>query len=348
MFEEKDIERYSRQLLLPEIGPRGQDRLSRARVLVIGAGGLGSPLLFYLSGSGIGNITVVDHDSVHISNLHRQTLYRTDQVDQLKAEAAVSNLHKLNPEIKLTAISERFTRENATDLIKTHDLVVDCSDSIETRYLIDEFCVLLNKPLVFGAIHRYEGQFGLLNHRSGPTYRCFFPENNGKIDQQTCAETGVLGPLCGLIASFQADLVIRYFIEDPELPNNEIGVLTTRNYSLRILKATRKEHSYTSSGMKRISPQDFFALDKTRVTIIDVREEDEEPILSDYERKLIPLNEIPHRLDEIPQSGDVYVICASGSRSQSAIDFLSSKGYQNLINVDGGTYGFIQQKERNE
>ena len=347
MFEEKDIERYSRQLILPEIGPSGQDRISRARVLVIGAGGLGSPLLFYLTGSGIGTIGIIDPDSIHVSNLHRQTLYRTDQIGAPKVEAAVSNLSQLNPGVQFNPYFESFDSENAKRLVSEYDIVVDCSDSIQTRYLIDQTCVKLNKPMVFGAIHRHEGQFGLLNHKNGPTYRCFFPEQEGKIDTKNCSETGVLGPLCGLIASFQADLVIRYCIEDPTLPTNEIGLLSTRNYSLKTIHTDRNTHTYQTNTMKRIERLAFYKLDKSDAIIIDVREEDEEPIVDDYRRILIPLNEIPHRMDEIPQTGDVYVICASGRRSEGAIDYLESQGYTNLINVEGGTYGFIQEKTKN-
>lgn len=346
MFQEKDIDRYSRQLVLAEIGLSGQDKLLRSSVLVIGAGGLGTPLLAYLAGAGIGRIGIMDFDRIKLSNLHRQLLYRTEDIGKLKAEISAKRLREINPEIQVEFFNERFD-ESSNARIKNYDLIVDCSDSIATRYLIDKISQLNNKTYVIGAIHRNQGQFGLFNWNGGPNYSDLFPEKMGQIDESDCNETGVLGPLCGMIASFQSDLVLRALLNDHTLENNLFYVLNTRNYALRSFKINTKQQSksqQTTNRMKRIDAHEFYKLDKSQVTIVDVREVGEEPIVDDYTRVLIPLGEVPNRMNEIPKDEDVYMICRSGRRSENAILFLEQHGYDKLINVEGGTLGFIEEK----
>lgn len=350
MFQEKDIERYSRQLILPEIGPSGQDKLLRSSVLVIGAGGLGTPLLTYIAGAGVGRIGIMDFDKVQLSNLHRQTLYRSGDIGRLKVEVCAEQLRLLNPEIQINAFAARFSA-SSNDAIQQHDLIVDCSDSIETRYVIAKSCQKHGKAYVIGAIHRDQGQFGLFNWNGGPNYDDLFPENAGRVDSSDCNETGVLGPLCGMIASFQSDLVIRALLYDKKLPNNLFYVLNTRNYALSSFAIKTNQKStpiQTINRMKRIDANAFYKLDKSQVTIVDVREVGEEPIVNDYNRVLIPLGEVPSRMNEIPKNEEVYMICRSGRRSENAILFLEQHGYDKLINVEGGTLGFIEEKMKGQ
>ena len=344
MFQEKDIERYSRQLILDEIGPSGQDKLLRSSVLVIGAGGLGAPLLLYLAGAGVGRIGIMDFDSIQVSNLHRQTLYRTSDVGKLKVDVCATELNDLNPTITINVLQDKFTGLSEEQILN-HDLVIDCSDSIETRYAITKLCKQHGKPYIIGAIHRDQGQFGLFNWKGGPNYNDLFPENRGAIDTSDCNETGVLAPLCGMIASFQSDLAIRCLLNDTNLENDLFYVLKTRNYALSSFKIkTKRKFNQTINQMKRIEPNAFFKLDKSEAIIVDVREVGEEPIVDDYNRLLIPLGEVPSRMNEIPKNEPVFMICRSGRRSENAILFLEQHGYTNLINVEGGTLGFIDEK----
>jgi adenylyltransferase/sulfurtransferase len=347
MFKEEDIERYSRQLILDEIGPSGQDAICRSSVLVIGAGGLSCPVLSYLTGAGIGRLSIVDFDNVSLSNLHRQFLYTTDDIGKNKAVRAVERLSKLNPTINLTAYPEKFEKASGNTLIKSHDLIIDCSDSIELRYQVDELCRKHNKPLVFGAIQGNQGQFALLNTTNGPSYETYFPKNSGILSVEDCNDSGVLGPLCGIIGSFQSILALRHLIGKSQEVAGKLFILDGKRNELYNVKTKSKQTEIKTEKMKTIDPISFYNLDKSYHTIIDVREVGEEPVVEDYKRILIPLGEIPSRLHEIPMDKEVYMICRSGRRSENAIHFLETQGYMNLINVEGGTLGFIEQKENN-
>ena len=211
-------QRYQKHLNLPEIGPTGQLKLKNARVLVVGAGGLGCPVLLYLTAAGVGTIGVIDPDVVDLSNLQRQVIYTTDEVGKPKAKAAINHLKRLNPDLTFDTYTMALDISNARSIIEPYDIVVDCTDNFKVRYLINDVCVLLNKPFVYGAIHRFEGQVAVLNAdlgegKRGPTYRCLFPEYPNEIEIPNCSVTGVLGVLPGVIGTYQANETIKLITE---------------------------------------------------------------------------------------------------------------------------------------
>lgn len=208
-----ELDRYARHLVLPQVGPVGQDRLRRARVLVVGAGGLGSPVLLYLAAAGVGQLGVVEQDQVDVSNLQRQVLFDTAQVGQSKAQQAVARLRALNPHPQYRAWDLTLTSVNALEVLAEYQLIIDCTDNLATRYLLSDACVILGKPLVYGAIHQFEGQVTLFDARSGPCYRCLFPEPPPLESVVSCAEAGVLGVLPGVVGSLMATEALKYLLQ---------------------------------------------------------------------------------------------------------------------------------------
>lgn len=214
MLNNTEIKRYNKQLLLPEIGMRGQERIKNARVLIVGAGGLGCPVLQYLAAAGVGTIGIIDYDVVDESNLQRQVLYSTHDIGKSKMEVAAKIISGLNPFVQINAFNEQLEPHNALTLISGYDIVVDCSDNFETRYIINDACVLLNKPFVYGGIHKFEGQLAVFNWQLpdgnyGPTYRCVFPESHSEATELNCSNAGVIGTLPGIIGTLQANEVIK-------------------------------------------------------------------------------------------------------------------------------------------
>ncbi|WP_343036635.1 molybdopterin-synthase adenylyltransferase MoeB [Flexivirga aerilata] len=207
-----DAHRYARHLLLPELGMTGQDRLGRARVIVVGAGGLAAPVLSYLAAAGVGRLTVIDDDAVDLSNLQRQVIHRTEDVGVSKVESAVRAVHDLNPDIEIVGVPERLTADNALPLFAEHDLVVDATDNFATRYLVGDACVLLGLPLVWGSIHRFDGQVTVWSYDEGPCYRCVFPQPPPAGAVPSCAEAGVLGALPGVVGAMQATEAVKVLL----------------------------------------------------------------------------------------------------------------------------------------
>jgi molybdopterin/thiamine biosynthesis adenylyltransferase len=209
MFERQELMRYKKQVFMPEIGYEGQQKLKKARVLVVGAGGLGCPVLQYLGAAGVGEIAVADHDVVEESNLHRQILFTMADIGRNKAEVAAERLTALNPFITITPVPQKVTEENAAPLIGAYDFVIDGSDNFATRYLVNDHCVALGKTLVYGSIFQFEGQVSVLNYEGGPNYRSLFPEPPPPEDVPNCAENGVMGPLPGMIGSLMASEALK-------------------------------------------------------------------------------------------------------------------------------------------
>jgi adenylyltransferase/sulfurtransferase len=348
ILTDNEIKRYQRQMILDGISLTGQDALKRAKVLVVGAGGLGCPVLLYLSSAGVGNIGIIDGDDIEISNLHRQVLYSNSDIGKGKAVTASHKLTVMNPDISINPFGENLTSENAKSIIEDYDVVVDCTDNYQARYLINDVGIELNKPFVFGSLYKHEGQCAILNYNNGPTYRCIFPKPPGPESSANCEDAGVLGSLCGIIGSIQADMILELLLYPAKVQNEQLVVYSRHTNQTSSYKVKRKVNNIKTNLMKTINPKEFYELDKSNIQIVDVREVGEEPIVSDYERTLIPLQEVPGRADEIKNDSDVYVICRSGRRSAAAIDYLSQQGYSNLINVEGGTLGFIEQKELNK
>jgi sulfur-carrier protein adenylyltransferase/sulfurtransferase len=340
MLEPIERKRYSRQILLPEMGLAGQEKLKAARVLVVGAGGLGCPVLQYLVAAGVGNIGIVDDDTVDITNLHRQILYSANDVGKNKAITAVEKLSILNPFIQLTAYPDHLTAENAAELINSYDLVIDGSDNFETRYLVNDFCVELNKPFVFGSILRFEGQVSVFNYQNGPTYRCLFPDAE---EGDNCAEAGVIGILPGIIGTYMANEAIKIITGIGEPLSGKLLVINTLANSHSVFQFSRTAatfsgqspttpavHSDLHADSSEMSYDEFEALqqsDPEQVLLVDVREYYEFEA-DNFGGENIPLSDIPESISTFPAGKKVVFYCNSGKRSLQAAKLLAQSGYE--------------------
>ena len=346
MLTTEELERYNRQMLIPEFGLAGQEKLKNARILVIGCGGLGSPILLYLTAAGVGTIGIIENDNVDISNLQRQILYTTSAVGQTKIRETVKRLSALNPLVTFNQYPTRLSAENALEIIKDYDIIIDGTDNFPTRYLVNDVCVMLNKPFVYGAIHRFEGQVAVFNHQNSATYRDLFPTPPPPEQAPNCAEAGVLGVLPGIIGSMQALEAIKVITNIGEPLSGKLLVLDTLSMQSRIiripkmpdtLKITQLIDYEAFCGLKLVSGITYEEL-KTleNYQLIDVREKHE------YEARniggeLMPLSELEKHLPEISRDKTVVVHCQSGIRSQKAIKILEENfGFSNLVNLIGG------------
>lgn len=346
MLTTEEFQRYNRQMLMPEFGLVGQEKLKNAKILVIGCGGLGSPILLYLTAAGVGTLGIVENDKVDISNLQRQILYSSSAVGQSKISETVKHLSALNPLVTLNQYPTRLSAENALDIIKDYDIVIDGTDNFPTRYLVNDACVMLNKPFVYGAIHRFEGQVAVFNHQNSATYRDLFPTPPPPEQAPNCAEAGVLGVLPGIIGSMQALEAIKVITNIGEPLSGKLLVLDTLSMQSRIIripkmpdtpKITQLIDYETFCGLKSAYDISFEEL-KTLgdYQLIDVREKHE------YEARniggeLMPLSELEKHLPKISRDKTVVVHCQSGIRSQKAIKILQENfDFTNLINLTGG------------
>ncbi len=356
--------RYARHLTLPEVGPEGQRLLSEASILVVGAGGLGSPALLYLAAAGIGRIGVIDDDSVDLSNLQRQILHGTAAIGEAKVTSAERRLGDLNPEVAVEAHETRLVAGNALEVIGGYDLVIDGSDNFSTRYLIGDACEILGKPWVFGSIHRFEGQVTTFNLDGGPNYRDLFPEAPPAELAPNCAEAGVLGVLPGIIGSIQATEAIKIILGVGEPLSGRLLVIDALGMGMRSLsyshdpsRATVTELSEysiecsseaddveeTLHGMLEIDPIEYVERIGRGWSpfLLDVRRVDEERIVSLEGTSLrIQHNSIPQRADEVPSDRDVVVYCRTGSRSAAVARFLvaSRSPEGRVYNLTGGIH----------
>jgi len=240
------MSRYNRHIILSEIGQAGQDKISNAKVLVIGAGGLGCPILQYLTAAGVGSIGIVDFDVVDISNLQRQVLYGTSTLGKNKAEAAKQRLEDLNDDVSIIAYPEKLTHKNAVNLFQQYDIIVDGTDNFETRYLVNDACIITSKPLVFGAIYKFEGQVSVFNFKNGPSYRCLFPNPPEKDSVSNCSEIGVLGVLPGIIGAMQANEVLKIILELGNTLSGKLLCYNALTLQNSILKINRSEETIQS------------------------------------------------------------------------------------------------------
>lgn len=344
LLTETEQNRYSRHLLLPEIGAAGQEKLRDARVLVIGAGGLGCPVLQYLTAAGIGTLGVVDGDTVAESNLHRQILFTPADVGQPKATVAVARLRAQNPLIDLRAHPTFLTRDNALALLTDYDLVVDGSDNFATRYLVNDTCVILGKPLVFGSIYRFEGQVSVFNVGDGPTYRCLYPDPS---DLPACAEAGVLGVLPGIVGCLMANEVIKLLTGAGEPLIGRLLLLDALTMQFQTVRfatnPANKQITNLPAGLAVCDPvptiayADYLAwkAQDDGVLLIDVRQPDEAARQS-LGGQLIPLADLLAHPEQIPTDRPVVIHCQSGGRSQRAVTFLREQGYIQVWNLTGG------------
>lgn len=367
------IKRYSRHLIMPEVGVEGQEKLAAASVLCIGAGGLGSPLALYLAAAGVGHLGILDFDVVDFSNLQRQIIHGEDTIGELKVESAKGRILKLNSDIKVTTYNEMLTSENAMEIIKEYDIVVDGTDNFATRYLVNDSCVLLGKPNVYGSIFRFEGQVSVFDAQHGPCYRCLYPEPPPPGLVPSCAEGGVLGILPGVIGTLQAAETVKLIIgkgtpligrllfldvlemqpremklrKDPDCPicghNATIKELIDYEAFCGIGRGELGQEETTNvndpqEDVLEISVEQFKDIkdNGNNIVVLDVREYHEYDIANIEDSVLIPLGELPDRLDELNPDDEIVVHCHHGSRSMRATQFLKDQGFKNVKNLAGG------------
>ena len=361
-----DLSRYSRHLILPEVGMEGQRRLKAAKVLCVGTGGLGSPLAFYLAAAGIGTLGLVDFDVVDASNLQRQIIHSTRDIGRKKLDSAAEKLIALNPELNVVKHETMLSSANALEILKDYDIVADGTDNSPTRYLVNDACVLLGKPNVYGSIFRFEGQASVFATEEGPCYRCLYPEPPPPGLVPSCAEGGVLGILPGLVGVIQATEAIKLILgkgepligrlllvdalnmrfrelklrKNPECPvcgtNPTVTQLIDYQQFCGIVPETAQESS-VKNGIPQMTVKELKRrLDAGQdVQLIDVREPYEYQI-AQIGGKLIPQNDVPQRLAEIDRDREVVVHCRSGARSQRIAEFLKQAGYAQVSNLAGG------------
>jgi|KBSMisStaDraftv2_1062788.scaffolds.fasta_scaffold36127_3 adenylyltransferase/sulfurtransferase len=367
-----DFRRYSRHLILPEVGVLGQQKLKAAKILCIGAGGLGSPVALYLAAAGVGTIGIVDFDVVDFSNLQRQILHGTSDVGRSKLDSAKDRLLDINPNINVVTHNTALSSENALEIFAPYDIVVDGTDNFPTRYLVNDACVILGKPNAYGSIFRFEGQASVFATKEGPCYRCLYPEPPPPGLVPSCAEGGVLGVLPGVVGCIQATetiklilgagepLIGRFLIfdalrmkfrelklrKDPDCPvcgtHPTVTKLIDYEQFCGVQSATEEPVSGTTS---EISAGDLKKrLDRGDVlTIVDVREPNEYQINKIAGSVLIPLGDIPRRYVELDPSEEYVMQCKVGARSAKAADFLRSKGFKKVLNLTGGIISWIDQ-----
>jgi adenylyltransferase/sulfurtransferase len=369
-LSDSELQRYSRHLLLPEFGRAGQQSLKAAHVAVIGAGGLGSPLILYLAGAGIGTITVIDFDSVERSNLQRQIIYIDENVGQPKAVQAAQRAMQLNPEVQVRHINARFDEQNAFSILESCDIVVDGSDNFATRYLVNDACVMLRKPNVHGAIYRFEGQASVFACADGPCYRCLFPEPPAPDEIPNCAEAGVLGVMAGVIGCIQATETIKLIsgIGTPlkgklllydalsmrfdTLPINKnpdcpVCGKEPKIRSLResVISCQGKETAMNPNVISATELQKELRTGK-QLFLLDVRTNEEVALSKLPNSKHIPLAELPMRTAELSKSEDIVVYCKSGGRSMRAMQFLNEHGFDKVRNLTGGITAWAQDVDQ--
>jgi len=347
--------RYNRQIILPGIGESGQEKLKAAKVLVVGAGGLGSPVLLYLAAAGIGNIGIIDGDNIDKSNLQRQILYTTEDENKSKSETAKEKLTSLNPLVKITSYSQQLNADNALSIIPDYDIVVDGSDNFPTRYLVNDACVMLNKPFVSGAVYQFEGQVSVFNYNNGPTYRCLFPESPGPEESPDCSQAGVLGALTGIIGSMQATEVIKIVTGIGTVLSGRMMLINilenTTSYFDIVLNPSNKKISSLNEYINACNNENINSVSvnelqqmiasKEAFQLIDVREENEFA-QKNIGGKLIPLSELDKSFQNITRDKKVIIHCQSGKRSTQAIDYLQSQHkFTNLYNLEGGLNAWI-------
>lgn len=363
----EEMGRYARHIIIPEFGLEGQLKLKKARVLVIGSGGLGSPVLLYLAAAGVGHIGIVDFDTVDSSNLQRQVLFTVNDIGKSKAEVAKERLLALNPNIEVEVFKTRFTKENALEIIENYDVVADGTDNFPTRYLVNDACVIAGKVNVYASIFRFEGQVSVFNYLNqdgsrGPNYRDMFPEPPPPGLVPNCAEGGVLGVLPGIIGSLQANEVIKVVTGVGEPLAGRIFLFDAASFTTRILKVSRQntepitqlinyeqfcgvEETVESAPVKEMSVTELHRLrkDKADFQLIDVREPHEYSI-ANLGGELIPLATVAEAVNKISRDKIVVVHCRSGVRSAKAIRELERLfDFKNLYNLKGGILAWSKE-----
>ena len=360
-----EIARYSRHLLLKEVGVKGQKRLKASKVLIVGMGGLGAPLAQYLAAAGVGTLGLIDYDEVDTSNLQRQVIYRTRDVGRPKVAAAKDFIKGLNPLVKVETYDYSINAENILDIVKEYDVIADATDNFKARYLINDACVLLKKPDVFGAMYQFEGQVTVYHSPIGPCYRCMYPSPPPAGLVPSCSTGGVMGVLPGIIGTIQANEIIKLIVGSPHTLTGRLLSLDAWRMKFRELKITRdeacpvcgksptilepEEYDYDGFCGLRAAPDEKPIVgieakelkrrldDGEKITIIDIREPHERAIVKFPDAKIIPIGQLVRRQKELDPNVDTVFICKEGKRSQLAIRTLEEAGYQGrMFNLKDG------------
>ena len=371
-FSQAEYARYNRHIIIPEFGLEGQKKLKAAKVLIIGSGGLGSPVLLYLAAAGVGTLGIVDFDIVDDSNLQRQVLFGVNEIGKPKVEAARQRLLSLNPHINIVTYNTQLTSQNALDILKEYDVVADGTDNFPTRYLVNDACLLLDKPNVYASIFQFEGQLSVFNYvnaksERGPNYRDLYPTPPPPGLVPNCAEGGVLGVLPGIIGSMQANEVIKIVTGIGETLSGRFFVFDALTFETRIFNITRNENNPVNGKnptitklidyeqfcdmkavekpVKEITVEEFdeWKLNGEDIQLIDVREPSEYAEVN-IGALLIPLGSVSENSDKIDRNKKVVVHCKLGGRSAKAIHELEEKfGFTNLYNLKGGITAYLQK-----
>jgi molybdopterin/thiamine biosynthesis adenylyltransferase/rhodanese-related sulfurtransferase len=373
----EEILRYSRHLLIPEIGLEGQRKLKAASVLIVGTGGLGSPAALYLAAAGVGHIGLVDYDIVEESNLQRQVIHGTRMLGRCKVESARQRLLDLNPDVRVEGFDEPLTSANALQIAGPYDLILDATDNFPTRYLTNDLCVLTGKALVYGAVFRFDGQASVFDARLGPCYRCLFPEPPPPGMVPSCSDAGVMGVLPGTIGTIQATETIKLLLGIGSSLVGRLLLYNALDMSFEYVKLKKNphckvcgpspevtrlidynafcgvpgfEHDTGSAGRDwDISPSDLAARLQRgeKIRLIDVREPHELAISSLSGEELIPLGQLAARLPELNSAEDIVVFCKTGSRSSRALELLISAGFRKVKNLRGGINAWAREVDSN-
>ncbi len=359
-----EVLRYSRHLILPEVGTEGQQRLKSAKVLCVGAGGLGSPLAMYLAAAGVGTLGLVDFDVVDLTNLQRQIMHGTDDVGRKKLDSAEETIHSINPHVSVRKFEVQLNSANALEIFRDFDVIADGTDNFPTRYLVNDACILTGKPNVYGSIFRFEGQASVFATKDGPCYRCLYPEPPPPGMVPSCAEGGVLGVLPGLVGTIQATEVIKLILGIGDSLAGRLLMIDALAMTFRQVKL-RKDPECRACGTRTITKlidyEQFCGITSQaavpeitpetlklrfdsgdRPFILDVREPHEYQICN-LGGKLIPLGELPARMDELDKHREMVVHCKLGGRSAKAVELLRNFGFKNVVNLKGGIIGWAEK-----
>lgn len=357
-----ELARYARQIRLPQLGLEGQRRLKAASVLIVGAGGLGSPAALYLAAAGVGRIGIADGDRVDPSNLHRQILHGDADTGLPKVDSARDTLHAINPHVVVETIASHLTRENALDVVARYDVVIDGTDNFAAKYLLSDACVLTNRPLVYGSVDRFEGQLSVLATRNGPCYRCLFPEPPAAGSVRSCAEAGVLGVLPGIVGTLQATEALKLAANIGETATGRLLLIDALSMRFRSVGVERDPDcpACGTRALTELADYDVFCspplpmpvnepipevtpgelraeLESTNtITLIDVREPHEWNFVRLPSARLIPLGTLSHEIASIDADADVVVYCHHGMRSEMAAYALRAAGIRRVRNLAGG------------
>ena len=349
--------RYDRQIILPEVGTSGQEKLQQAKVLIIGVGGLGSAILPYLVAAGIGEIGIIDDDTIDLTNLQRQVIYKSSAVRKSKVLEAATMALELNPSIKINAIPEKLDSKNAISLFGQYDIIVDATDNLNTKYLINDACCVTNKPFVYGSIYKFEGQVSVFNYKNGPTYRCLFPEEKARVSN--CNEAGVMGISVGIIGMLQANEVLKMVLEIGEILSGKLLVYNMLNNeqqkfefakmdAITIDKLTFKNRyaSDENSTLEILASDALEQMHHPDVVFLDVRNWDEKPKNVMENSIQIPLDILGKEIWKLNVDSALFIFCQSGIRSKKAVEILMKHDFKNVKSIIGGAKAI--EKSNNE